>query len=326
MEKINWGIIGCGDVTEVKSGPAFNKVENSALIAVMRRNREKAADYARRHGVPKFYDRAHDLINDPAINAVYIATPPLYHEEYSIAALNAGKSVYVEKPMATNAESALKIQRAADATGVKLTVAHYRRGLPFFKNIKEIIERGILGDIRFIDLKMLQPHQTDIIAKSEENWRVNPTISGGGLFHDLAPHQLDLMLYYFGEVDSAKGFSQNQSGMYEADDVVSGQMRFKSGELFQGLWCFTVPEEEKTDVCEIIGSKGKISFSVFGNHSYKLKSGDKEEVVEFEKPEHIQGPMIAEVVDYFLGKGRNPCPADEAVEVMKMMDEFTLKR
>ncbi len=325
MDKINWGIIGCGNVTEVKSGPAFNKVENSALIAVMRRNGEKAADYARRHSVPKFYDNAQDLINDPDVNAVYIATPPLYHEEYAISALKAGKSVYVEKPVAMDAKSALNIQRAADVSGVKLTVAHYRRGLQLFKEIKAIIGSGILGNIRFIDLKMLQPPQTNMIAKSEENWRVNPAISGGGLFHDLAPHQLDLMLYYFGEINSAKGFSLNQAGLYEADDLVSGQLCFRSGAVFQGLWCFTVAEEQKTDLCEIIGSKGKIGFSVFGDHYYQLKIGDKEEFVEFEKPEHIQQPMIIEVVDYLLGKGPNPCSANEAVKVMEMMDEFTGK-
>src|SRR6187551_1308715 len=102
MEKINWGIIGCGDVSEVKSGPAFNKVNNSSLVAVMRRDGAKAKDYAHRHQVPKWYDDASLLINDPDVNAIYIATPPSSHEEYTIAAIDAGKPVYVEKPMTMN--------------------------------------------------------------------------------------------------------------------------------------------------------------------------------------------------------------------------------
>ncbi|MCX6333190.1 MAG: Gfo/Idh/MocA family oxidoreductase, partial [Bacteroidia bacterium] len=81
---INWGIIGCGNVTEVKSGPAFNKVNNSRLIAVMRRDAVLAEDYASRHNVPKFYTDASKLINDPEINAVYIATPPSSHAEYAL--------------------------------------------------------------------------------------------------------------------------------------------------------------------------------------------------------------------------------------------------
>src|SRR5205085_11613785 len=103
MDRINWGIIGCGDVTEIKSGPAFNKVKNSSLIAVMRRDAEKAKDYAQRHNVPKWYDNADQLINDPDINAVYVATPPSSHEEYTLAAISAGKPVYVEKPMSVDA-------------------------------------------------------------------------------------------------------------------------------------------------------------------------------------------------------------------------------
>src|SRR4051812_47809361 len=109
MKKIKWGIIGCGDVTEIKSGPAFNKINNSELVAVMRRNADKAADYARRHGVPKWYSDAQELINDPGINAIYIATPPQSHEAYTVQSLQAGKPVYVEKPMATDSAAAARM-------------------------------------------------------------------------------------------------------------------------------------------------------------------------------------------------------------------------
>src|SRR5690606_38448319 len=124
MNTINWGIIGCGDVTEKKSGPAFNKVNNSKLVAVMRRDPVKAEDYARRHGVSKWYSDATQLINDPEVNAIYIATPPDSHEQYTLEALRAGKPVYVEKPMTLSRESAELMASAAAETNVKLTVAH----------------------------------------------------------------------------------------------------------------------------------------------------------------------------------------------------------
>src|SRR5215510_6182093 len=113
MKKIKWGIIGCGDVTEVKSGPAFNKVKNSELVAVMRRNAEKAKDYAQRHGVPKWYSDASALVNDPDVNAIYVATPPSSHEEYTIAAIKTGKPVYVEKPMSVDGASACRMAHYA---------------------------------------------------------------------------------------------------------------------------------------------------------------------------------------------------------------------
>ena len=154
MQKINWGIIGCGDVTEVKSGPAFNKVKNSSLVAVMRRDADKAKDYAKRHNVPVWYDNANALISDPAVNAIYIATPPSSHEEYTIAALQAGKPVYVEKPMTVNFASAIRMVNTAEEKNVKLVVAHYRRAQPFFKKIKQLINEKAIGDIRFAKLEL----------------------------------------------------------------------------------------------------------------------------------------------------------------------------
>jgi predicted dehydrogenase len=321
---IKWGIIGCGDVTEVKSGPGFSKAENSELVAVMRRNAAKAEDYAQRHQVKKWFTDALELINDPEVNAIYIATPPLNHEEYTIEALKAGKPVYVEKPMTMNTESAIRMAEAEKASSTLLTVAHYRRGLPLFIKIKELIDSGEIGKVRFVNLKMLQPHQSDLITKTDDNWRVNPEVSGGGLFHDLAPHQIDLMLYFFGKAKRYQGFAVNQGNYYAADDLVTGEILFENNVIFNGTWCFTVAPEEKTDLIEIVGSEGKISFAVF-NQFYTVSKNGQEERFDIPPPQHIQQPMIQLVVNYFLGQGENPCPATEGIEVMKIMDSFCKK-
>jgi predicted dehydrogenase len=319
---ISWGIIGCGNVTEVKSGPAFNKVPGSSLVAVMRRNAEKAADYAQRHGVPKWYADADELIQDPEVNAIYIATPPESHEKYTLDALRAGKPVYVEKPMSTDLASCLRMRDAAVAAGVKLTVAHYRRAVPMFIRIRELIDAQVVGDIRTVRLSMLQPDQSSLIAGSETNWRVDPAVGGlGGLFYDLAPHQLDLMVHFFGDVEESTGMSTNQAGTYAARDIVTGMVQFKNNILFTGTWCFTVAPELKEDNCEIIGTKGKISFSIFGNRVFIQNGNDFEELV-FVHPEHIQQPMIEKVVAYFSGSGPNPCSAEDAIESMQLMEKF----
>ena len=229
MQKIKWGIIGCGDVTEVKSGPALNKTKNSELVAVMRRNAAKAEDYARRHGVPKWYDDAKKLIDDPDVNAIYIATPPQSHEEYTIRAFEAGKPVYVEKPMSTDSASAERMLQASIDTGMKLSVAHYRKEQPRFKKIKALLDAGEIGKVRMVNLQLYQPLHSSLIAKTDEFWRVDPSISGGGLFHDLSPHQLDLMQYFFGDYKQASGFSLNQGGFYAADDLTIGTVIFNNG-------------------------------------------------------------------------------------------------
>lgn len=323
-QAINWGIIGCGDVTEVKSGPAFNKVEQSNLVAVMRRDPIKVKDYAKRHNVSRFYTDANELINDPEVNAIYIATPPLYHEQYALDALRAGKPVYVEKPMAISYAAAKRLNNAANQSGGKLSVAHYRRELPLFKKVKQLLNDGVIGDVRFVNMQMLQPHNAPLITKTDDNWRVDPTVSGGGLFHDLAPHQIDLMLAFFGDVNSATGISGNQGNYYAADDIVQGAIKFKNNVLFNGLWCFTVRKNETKDLCEITGSKGKLSFSIFKHDWLRLNIDDEVEDFTFENPAHVQQPMIEKVVQYFLDEGPNPCPGDDGVEVMRVMERFTL--
>ncbi|SMC93625.1 Gfo/Idh/MocA family protein [Pedobacter nyackensis] len=322
IQEVKWGIIGCGDVTEKKSGPAFNKVADSTLIAVMRRDGAKAKDYATRHGVSKWYDNANQLIDDPDVNAIYIATPPLQHEDYTLRALAAGKPVYVEKPMTLNAASAIRMKEAAEKHKVKLSVAHYRRAQPMFLKIKSLLDAKAIGTVKLVQLQMLQPENSNLIADSDTNWRLDPTISGGGLFHDLAPHQLDLMIHFFGEAVKSSGISLNQGSPHGVDDMVTGHILFKNGVVFNGSWCFSVAEH--VDICEIIGNEGKISFPMFGNKVTISKSGDDEEFI-FDALPHVQQPMIEQVVKYFLGKAGNPCDADQAIQSMQLMDSFTKK-
>lgn len=324
METINWGIIGCGDVTEKKSGPAFNKVPGSKLTAVMRRDAAKAADYAQRHQVGKWYSDANDLINDGDVNAIYIATPPSSHLDYAIAALQKGYPVYVEKPVTLNAIQAQQLADAVQQYNGKLVVAHYRRRLPMFLKVKELLQQQSIGEVRTVQLRLWQSRKPALVTKGSPNWRTQPELSGGGYFHDLAPHQLDLMLYFFGEPAYYQGFGLNQAKDNAADDHISGSILFESNIVLNGSWCFNVAETENIDSCEMIGSEGKISFPVFGNQII-LKNKGGEQTFNFEQPEHIQLPMITSVVGYLNNEEPNPCTIDEAVTLMKIMDAFAGK-
>jgi len=318
--EIKWGIIGAGDVAEVKSGPAFRKIEHSDLVAVMRRDAAKAKDYAERHEVSKWYCDAQQLIDDPDVNAIYIATPPDSHLFYASAALRAGKPVYLEKPMTLNGAEANELVRLQEAHRGKLTVAHYRRAQPYFKKVKELIDFHI-GVPRIANLRYYQqPLSNEAMQSPRMQWRLNPEQSGGGLFHDLAPHQIDLMYYFFGNIMFSRGIAHNQAGLYAAADVVSGEILFENNVLFNGQWAFNVAED--LDVCEVAGSEGQISFSVFGNRPVKLANKHGVQYFPFESLAHVQQPLIAAVVAYFRGEGSNPCSAQEGYEVMKVMDSF----
>ena len=324
METINWGIIGCGDVTEKKSGPAFNKVPGSKLAAVMRRDADKAADYARRHGVNKWYSDANELINSEDVNAIYIATPPSSHLDYAIAALQKGYPVYVEKPVTLNAAEAQQLADAVKEYDGKLVVAHYRRRLPMFLKVKELLAQQAIGDVRTVQMRLWQSRKPALVTKGSPNWRTQPELSGGGYFHDLSPHQLDLMLYFFGEPVHYKGFALNQSHTTAADDHVTGSILFENNVVFNGSWCFNVADTENIDSCEIIGSEGKVSFPIFGN-TITLKTNQALQTFDFQQPENIQYPMITSVVAFINGEQPNPCTIDEALTLMKIIDAFAGK-
>ena len=317
---IQWGIIGAGDVCEVKSGPAFNKVPDSRLIAVMRRDEKKAADYAVRHHVPKYYSNAGQLISDPDINTLYIATPPAFHEEYAIAGIRAGKPVYIEKPVALNAKGCENIIQASEKHNIPVSVAHYRRRLSLFLKVRELIHNDTIGKVNLITIRMMQSPVKNTIAKTEEFWRVNPSISGGGLFHDLAPHQLDIVYWLFGAPESMSGHSFNQGKRYNAPDTTHFHAFFKGNIFLDGLWSFNLHETENEDSCELFGNKGKICFSFFQSPVIEIHTKKGSENLEIPYPQHVQQPMIAEVVRFFRGKGPNPCSPGEALWTMRMMD------
>jgi len=322
MKQVNWGIIGCGNVTEKKSGPAFNKIEGSKLVAVMRRNASEAEGYAHRHGVPKFYSDASLLINDAEVNAVYIATPPDTHAKYAIEAMKAGKAVYVEKPMALNIAECEEIIRVSLETGQPLFVAYYRRRLPSFLKIKELIDNREIGDVKFMHVQLynpLRPEETD--PNKEPGWRVFPEISGGGHFHDLAAHQFDYLEYLLGPIKEANGISLNQTGHYPADDITTATFLFESGVVGTGSWCFSIPENLKTDTAEIIGSEGKITFSFFEHQNiYVEKSDGSIQNYTLPHPENIQQPLIQTIVDQLRGNGRSPSTGKTGIRSTMIME------
>jgi predicted dehydrogenase len=318
---IKWGIIGCGDVTEVKSGPAFNKVKDSRLVAVMRRNSSLAEDYARRHNVPKFYSSANDLINDPDINAVYIATPPGSHAEYAIAAITAGKPVYIEKPMAATYAECMKINSAAEKNNVPVFVAYYRRTLPGFLKVKNMIEEGSIGAVRFIQIQLCKAPSGDEIS-GKLSWRVDPAIAGGGHFFDLASHQLDYLDFLFGPVMGTKSTVLNQAGLYNAEDFVTSEFSFSENIVGTGTWCFNASPSSDRDIIEIIGDKGSIRFSTFNFELIVLTNNKGTREFINERPEHVQLNLIEKVVQELVGKGTAPSNGISGARTSRVMEEI----
>ena len=296
MKKVRWGIIGVGDVTEIKSGPAFNKIENSEVVIVMRRNLEKAKDYARRHAIPNFTNNADDVLKNKNVDAVYIATPPSSHAEYTIRAAKENKHVYVEKPMATTLEECQMMIDACKKNGVKLFVAYYRRELDYFKKIRELLNNNVIGEIKFVDIKLLLPPNKGDYNRENLPWRVNKEIAGGGYFYDLASHQFDYLDYIFGPIKNANGNSTNQLNLYDVEDIVTASFMFKSNIVGTGTWCFTMEKGKQLDRTEIVGSLGKLVFSFFEPKPIQVILHNGTQEYEIKYPQHVQQALIDSVV------------------------------
>lgn len=318
VKRIGWGIIGVGNVTELKSGPAFRKIEHSELVAVMRRNGDLAKDYAERHDVPRWYDDAQALIDDPDVDAVYIATPPDSHCDYVLKVAAAGKPVYVEKPMARTHEECQQMIDACTKYDVPLWVAYYRRGLPRFLKVKAWIDSGVIGEIRSV--RTAQYSQRENFEPDDLPWRVVPEVAGGGFFVDVGSHTLDLLDYFFGAITVVQGMAVNQLGLYPAEDHVVANYRFESGVVGTGVWCFTAGKD--IDRTEIFGSKGKIEFATFADEPIRLMTDDREEILEIAHPENIQQGLIQTIVNEINGKGKCPSTGVSGARTSWVIDEI----
>ena len=314
MDEVRWGIVGCGDVCERKSGPAFSKCEGSQLAAVMRRDGEKARDYAQRHGVPTWYDDAQKLIDDPQVNAVYVATPPGSHCALALRVADAGKPCYVEKPMARTFAECQAMNEAFEARGLPLYVAFYRRGLARFRRAKELIESGALGEISGVSYRQAQPAR----EAGRLGWRVQPEQSGGGLFLDLASHTLDVLDFLLGPLQNVAGNAANISGLYTPEDVVSLRFDLGSGAVGAASWNFAASIHE--DALCLDGTRGRLSLSIFGFEPLRLRTAEGEQELADEQPEHVQQALIQSIVDELRGRGEAFSTGRSAERTARVMD------
>lgn len=323
MKTINWGFIGCGEVTEKKSGPAFSEVEGSHVEAVMSRSEAKARLYAERHHIRKWYTDAQELIDDPDVNAVYIATPPSSHATFAIMAMRAGKPVYVEKPLAASYEDCVRVNRISEQTGVPCYVAYYRRYLPYFQKVKEIVHASTIGTVTNVQIRFsVPPRELDYGSQQSLPWRLQPDISGGGYFYDLAPHQLDLLQDIFGIIVKAHGYCANRAHLYEAEDTISACFRFENGLVGSGSWCFVGHESAKEDCIEIIGEKGMLAFSVFNYHPIRLVTSEGTTSIVVPNPPFVQLPIIRNVIEDLQGTSVCTCTSVSATPTNWVMDRI----
>jgi len=314
---IRWGVIGCGNVCEVKSVPGLQKADGSDVTVVMRRDGEKARDYAERHGVPRWTPDADEVLSAGDVDAVYIATPVGNHMDYALAACAAGKPAYVEKPMARNHTECLRMVEAFQRAGLGLFVAYYRRGLNRFLKARDLVAAGQIGRVTGVDYRLSQPRHRHV-DRANLPWRLVAEHSGGGIFLDLGSHTLDILDFIVGPLGDVAGAAANVASDCDVEDRVVMTFRTESGGLGTASWNFAAGADE--DLIEITGTEGRISLSTFGDEPVRLVGPDGEQRFELPNPPHIQQPLIQTIVDELSGEGRCASTGVSAARTARVMD------
>jgi 1,5-anhydro-D-fructose reductase (1,5-anhydro-D-mannitol-forming) len=334
---IRWGIIGCGDVCEVKSAPALYKVPGSSVSIVMRRDGAKAADFARRHGIARSTSDAQAVIEDAQVDAVYIATPPGSHLEYALRVAEAGKPCYLEKPMARSAAECQQLVDAFARARQPLFVAYYRRGLPRFRKVQELIESGRLGRLLAVShvyQGRAQAPKPGPPSAAPAGWRESVEDSGGGLFLDLGSHVVDLLEFLLGKLSRVTGFAARRStapGLLAAnaalglpEDTVVLSFASESGVL--GTVRHQFHTSASSDRLELVGTLGTLSASVFGQEPLELRTierpGASEQVerIEVEQPAHVHQPLVESIVRQLREEGTCPSTGASALRASAVLD------
>jgi len=323
LKEIVWGVIGGGNVCEKKSVPAMYKLPHSRVKTVMRRDQDACRSFATRHKIPVWTTDDNEIFHDPEICAVYISTPPDTHAYYAIKAAHAGKAVYVEKPMARDYHECKTMISACLKANVPLFVAYYRRALPHFLRIKEMMLHDDLGQIRSFEINFYRSPRPEDLKHQEKNWRVQPEISGGGHFHDLASHQLDLMDYFFGPLIDLQSETQNRAGLYRPADYVKAELIFRHGIKGYGTWDFACAMPDIKDEIIIRGEKGQIKFSTFAHGRIEGVSANLGQISEeYVLPDHIQMPLIRTIISQLRGEGTCPSTGETAARTSDVLDRI----
>ena len=251
---VKWGVIGAGGIAMRRTIPeGIMAAPNAQLAAVMDVDEERARAVSQKFGRVPFFTTVEELLAHPGVEAVYIATPTNVHAEQCLAAIEAGKHVLVEKPVAMSLKEAKRVQAAATGTGLKLGTGFMMRHHGAHQQIAELIRKGVLGKpvLGRAQLSCWYP-------PIEGAWRQDPKLGGGGSFIDMGNHCVDLLEMLLGKVCEACAFTGNLVHPYASEDSATVMLRLESGALGFVDTFFNIPDEASANVLEVYGSKGSV--------------------------------------------------------------------
>jgi predicted dehydrogenase len=315
--EVGWGLIGCGDIAAKRVASALRDTPGSALVAVARARAELAAAFAREHRARRSYASWKDLLGDPEVGAVYVATPVRLHPEHAVAAAEAGRHVLCEKPMALDVAGCERIRAAARAHGVRLGVAYYRHHYPIVGRLRALLGSGEIGSPVLASVQAFE--RFDPGPDHPRAWLLRRSESGGGPMMDFGCHRIEVLLDLLGPVERVDAFPTNvRLRNREVEDTCIARLRFRSGA--EAVLSVSHAARESRDSVEIFGSDGSLHVPVLNQPRLRVVTADGARDEDHPPPANLHQPLVADFVRA-VQEGRDPTVTGEVgLEVSRVLD------
>ena len=287
--KLGWGMVSTGRASDVLLGPAVNAESNSRITAVYSRDRERADAYAAKHRADHAYTSYAEMLKDPGVDVVYIASPNSLHAEQAIEAADAGKHIYCEKPLAMNPADARRVTAAARKAGVRLGVDFQTRHYAANQETIKLLRDGAIGDILVMQIESCAS------GNPLKGWRTDPELAGMGSVNNIAVHPVDLARYFTGSEVKEVVAMTNAGRSKDLETIALIILRFENGALAYINGSQATPNP-RADM-EIYGSAGRIS----GRNTTRpgmegellVLSGSEEKSIRFDTKDGFQRAVAA---------------------------------
>jgi predicted dehydrogenase len=305
---VRWGLIGCGDIAAKRVAAALRDGAGSALVAVARARTELAAEFAKRHGARRWHADWRDVLRDPEVDAVYVATPVRLHAEQAVAAAEAGKHVLCEKPMAVDVPACERMVRAARDHRVRLGVAYYRHLYPVIARLRALLASGEIGRPVLAQAQAFEPFAPT--AEHPRAWLLRKAESGGGPMMDFGCHRIEVLLDLLGPVAEVRGFPANvRFPERDVEDTCVAHLSFRGGA--QAVLTVTHAAFERRDTLEVLGTEGSAQVPVLNEGLLRIvtAAGTREE--RHPPAANLHQPLVEDFVAA-VREGRDPAVTGEA--------------
>lgn len=316
---LKFGMIGCGSAAEIRGGLGIRLSEEAELVAVADNDGDRAEAYANSFGIERWYSDGYDLINDPEVQVVYIATPNKFHHPFTLAAAKAGKHVLCEKPFATSLEENLEMIDACEKAGVLLSVSYYRRFYPSVQRAKDLIDDGVIGRVTVAGIHAIhhlgEHHDPELAPR---RWLIEMDMAGAGVFQRAGSHRIDVLVYLLGAVQRVHAEIDRMGEGYDVDDASVAVLKFDSGAQGFIVMHHTVTGSE-SDWIEIYGAKGRILLDPLDECRLTLETSEGRQVFDDPIPESSTLPVIDDFVRAVETGSETICPAEEALKTNRVI-------